>query len=93
MVVIGPTVVSNLFSGQNPIGQTIQVGRDDYQVIGVTAPKGSNGLQDQDDVAMAPITAVQDTLAGYGDLDSITVQAKSRERAERGRERGHLDPR
>jgi putative ABC transport system permease protein len=83
VVVIGPTVVSNLFSGQDPIGQTIQVGGSDYQVIGVTAPKGSNGLQDQDDIAMAPITAVQDTLSGYGDIDSITVQAKSR---------GALDP-
>jgi putative ABC transport system permease protein len=78
VVVIGPTVVTNLFSGQDPIGQTIQVGGSDYRVIGATAPKGSNGLQDQDDIAMAPISAVQDTLSGYGNIDSITVQAKSR---------------
>jgi putative ABC transport system permease protein len=78
VVVIGPTVASNLFAGQNPIGQTIQVDGSDYQVIGMTKSKGSNGAQDQDDVAMAPISAVQDTLTGYGDLDSITVQAKSR---------------
>jgi putative ABC transport system permease protein len=78
VAVIGPTVVSNLFPGQDPVGQTIQVGGVQYQVIGVTASKGSNGIQDQDDIVMAPITAVQDTLSGYGDLDSITVQAKSR---------------
>jgi putative ABC transport system permease protein len=78
VVVIGPAVVSNLFPGQDPIGQTIQAGGVQYQVVGVTAPKGSNGIQDQDDVAMAPITAVQDTLSGYGDIDQIVVQAKSR---------------
>ena len=78
VVVIGPTVVTNLFSGQDPVGQSIQVGGSQYQVVGVTASKGSNGLQDQDDVAFAPITAVQDTLTGYGNIDSITVQAKSR---------------
>ena len=79
VLVIGETVVTNLFGGQDPIGQTIQLGGANFQVIGVTAPKGSNGIQDQDDIAIAPITAVQDTLTGYGNLGSITVQAKSRE--------------
>ena len=47
--------------------------------IGVTNSKGSNGTTDQDDVAFAPLTAVQDTLTGYGSINSITVQAKSRD--------------
>jgi putative ABC transport system permease protein len=71
-------VVTNLFSGQDPVGQTLQVNGGNYQVIGVTASKGSNGVTDQDDVVFAPLTAVQDTLTGYGNLDSITVQATSR---------------
>jgi putative ABC transport system permease protein len=78
VIVIGPTVASNLFPGQNPLGQTIQANGTQYQVIGVTASKGSNGAQDLDDTAFAPITAVQDTLTGYGDIDAITVQARSR---------------
>jgi putative ABC transport system permease protein len=80
VLVIGPTVVSELFSGQDPIGQTIAVNGTNFEVIGVTNSKGSNGTTDQDDVAFAPLTAVQDTLTGYGSIDSITVQAKSRER-------------
>jgi putative ABC transport system permease protein len=80
VVVIGPTVVTNLFAGQDPVGQTLQVDGGNYQVIGVTASKGSNGVADQDDVAFAPLTAVQDTLTGYGNLSSITVQAKSRDK-------------
>ncbi len=80
VMLIGPTVAANLFPGQSPVGQTVQVNGASFQVVGETAPKGSNGLQDQDDVAIAPLTAVQDTLAGYGPIDSITVQAKSRAR-------------
>jgi putative ABC transport system permease protein len=78
VVVIGPTVAGNLFPGQNPVGQTIKVNGIQYEVIGVTKSKGSNGAQDLDDTAFAPVTAVQDTLTGYGEIDSITVQARSR---------------
>ena len=79
VLVVGPTVVSELFGGQDPVGQTIQVNGTNFQVIGVTAPKGSNGTSNQDDVAMAPLSTVQDTLAGYGNISQIVVQAKSRE--------------
>jgi putative ABC transport system permease protein len=78
VILIGPTVAANLFPRQSPLGQSVQVNGASFQVVGETAPKGSNGLQDQDDIAIAPVTAVQDTLAGYGPIDSITVQAKSR---------------
>jgi putative ABC transport system permease protein len=79
VLVVGPTVVSELFNGQDPVGQTIQVNGTNFQIIGVTAPKGSNGTSNQDDVAIAPLTAVQDTLTGYGNISQIVVQAKSRD--------------
>src|SRR6201999_2746339 len=41
--------------------------------------KGSSGTQSQDNGVMAPITAVEDTLAGYGELSSITVLATGKE--------------
>jgi putative ABC transport system permease protein len=78
VLVIGPTVVGELFGGSDPVGQTIQVNGTNFQVIGVTASKGSNGTANQDDAAIAPLTAVQDTLTGYGNVDQIVVQAKSR---------------
>jgi putative ABC transport system permease protein len=78
VLVIGPTVVSELFGGADPVGQTIQVNGTNFQIIGVTASKGSNGTANQDDTAIAPLTAVQDTLTGYGNIDQIVVQAKSR---------------
>jgi putative ABC transport system permease protein len=78
VLVVGPTVVSELFGGADPVGQTVQVNGTNFQIIGVTASKGSNGTSNQDDVAVAPLTAVQDTLTGYGTIDQIIVQAKSR---------------
>jgi len=77
VLVVGPTVVSELFGGQDPVGDTVQVNGANYEVIGVTAPKGSNGTTNQDEVAFAPLTAVQDTLTGYGSVSQIVVQAKS----------------
>jgi putative ABC transport system permease protein len=77
VVVLGPTVVTNLFAGADPIGDSVQISGVNYQVIGVTKPKGTNGLVDEDDIGFAPITTVQDTLTGYGSINSITVQAKS----------------
>jgi putative ABC transport system permease protein len=77
VVVLGPTVVSELFEGADPVGDTIQINGVDFQVIGVTKPKGTNGVTNEDDIAFAPITSVQDQLTGYGSINSITVQAKS----------------
>jgi putative ABC transport system permease protein len=70
-------VVSELFGGQDPVGDTVQVNGTSYQIVGVTASKGSNGSANQDDVAFAPLTSVQDTLTGYGAINQIVVQAKS----------------
>jgi putative ABC transport system permease protein len=76
VVVLGPTVVQNLFSGADPVGQSVRVNGSAFQVVGVTDAKGSNGTQDQDDIALAPLTAVQDALTGYASgLSSITVEA------------------
>ncbi len=78
VLVLGPTVAQELFPGQDPVGATVEVNGTNFEVIGVTAPKGSNGTSNQDDVAMAPLSAVQDTLTGYGSINQIVVQAKSR---------------
>jgi putative ABC transport system permease protein len=77
VAVIGQTVVEELFAGASAVGQTIKVNGSNFEVVGVLAKKGSNGATNQDDVVMAPISTVQDSLTGFGAIDSITVQAKS----------------
>jgi putative ABC transport system permease protein len=77
VVVVGPTVVTNLFAGVNPVGQSLRVNGTSFTVVGVTRAKGSNGTTDQDDVVIAPLTAVQDAISGYTTISNITVQATS----------------
>jgi putative ABC transport system permease protein len=77
VAVLGQTVVEELFSSSSAVGQTIKINGSNFEVIGVLASKGSNGASNQDDVVMAPISTVQDSLTGFGAIDSITVQAKS----------------
>jgi putative ABC transport system permease protein len=60
----------------------VQFGSSSWRVIGVFKSKGTNGVQDQDDIAMAPITSVQDTLTGStSGYSGVTLQAKSAKRA------------
>jgi putative ABC transport system permease protein len=82
VAVIGPEVASELFAGTSAVGKTMRVDGVNYEVIGVTKSKGSSGLQSQDDGVIAPIAAVEDTLAGYGELTSITVEATGKDTVE-----------
>ena len=79
VLVVGPTVVQELFGGASPIGATVAVNGTNFTVIGETKSKGTNGATNEDDVAVAPLTAAQDTLTGYGSISQIVVQAKSRD--------------
>jgi len=77
VAVIGQTVAEELFPGANPVGQTMRANGVNFEVIGVLAAKGSNGISNLDEIVVAPITTVQDSLSGYGPIDSITVEASS----------------
>ncbi len=77
VAVIGQEVVQELFAGQSAVGQNMKVNGSNYEVIGVLAKKGTNGATNEDDVVMAPITTVQNSLTGTGPVDSITVEASS----------------
>jgi putative ABC transport system permease protein len=77
VVVIGQTVVTNLFGTIDPIGKTIQLGGVPFTVVGtLTAKGGASTFNDPDNIALAPLTTVQDSLTGFGSLSEIAVQAK-----------------
>lgn len=79
VVVIGQTVAENLFGTVDPLGKQITVSGVPFTVVGVLKEAGSSGFQDADDVAIAPLPAVQQSLTGFGPLGQILVQAKSAE--------------
>ncbi len=78
VVVIGPTVVTDLFTdGSNPIGQTIAISGNVYTIIGVTQSKGGNGLGNQDDMIFMPISTVQQYISGGKNISDISISASS----------------
>jgi len=79
VALVGSTVAKDLAGGDGTsiVGQTVTFNGKQFTVLGILATKGSSGPQDQDDRVIAPATAVQDTLAGYGSLSSISVKATS----------------
>ncbi|MFI7699800.1 ABC transporter permease [Nonomuraea sp. NPDC049480] len=79
VVVLGQTVVEELFGTVDPIGKQVSVSGVPFTVVGVLKEAGSTGMQDADDVAIAPLPAVQQSLSGFGSLSSIVVQATGAE--------------
>jgi putative ABC transport system permease protein len=77
VVDLGATVVQNLFGGANPLGETIALNGVQFQVVGVLQSKGNQGLLNQDDVAIAPYTAVQGSLTAAGSVSQIVAEASS----------------
>jgi putative ABC transport system permease protein len=82
VVVLGLTDVKNLLGpqadGSAIVGQRVLIGGASFSVIGVFASKGTNGFQDQDSLAIMPLTTARATLVGNtGTVDGLTVQATS----------------
>lgn len=75
VVIIGSTVAEALFPTGSPVGQQLTAGGSLFTVIGVLAAKGGSGFNDPNDIAVAPVSAVQQALTGYGGLNQILIQA------------------
>ncbi len=75
--VIGQTVLENLFpNGEDPVGQTIRVGKLPFQVVGVLEKKGAGMFGDQDDLIVGPYTTVMRKIMGRDKIQRIMVSAQ-----------------
>lgn len=81
VALLGTSVAEDLVGSdvEKLVGESVSFNGLAFEVVGILEEKGSTGPQDQDDRVVAPATAVQDTLAGYGALSSISVKASSAE--------------
>ncbi|MGH8900038.1 MAG: ABC transporter permease [Egibacteraceae bacterium] len=87
VVVLGQTIVDNLFGGDPAaaIGQNIKIQRQLFRVTGVFASLGAGGFSNQDNDAVIPITTSWNYLIGGGgrkNIASILVQATSEDTVE-----------
>ncbi|MDI6766636.1 MAG: ABC transporter permease [Bacteroidota bacterium] len=78
VAILGIQVVNKIFPKLDPIGQSIRIDGEEYQVIGTIEPKGGMLGGNQDNFVAIPITTL---FNKYGKDRSIhiMVQSKSRE--------------
>jgi len=76
VVLLGTTIVKEVFENINPVGSTIRINRINFKVIGVLPEKGANMWRDRDDLVVIPITTAMYRLLGKEYVDSIDVQVK-----------------
>jgi putative ABC transport system permease protein len=87
VALLGSVVAENLFPGQDPVGQRIQLRNVPFEVIGVLQSKGqSAGGEDQDDVVLVPYTTANTRLSGRSFLPQIVASAQSAEQLEAAQE-------
>jgi putative ABC transport system permease protein len=65
VVLLGETVVRNLFGDADPIGQVVRIRKVPFVVIGTLERKGQSLMgQDQDDVVLMPISSARNRVLG-----------------------------
>ncbi|MFH1129411.1 MAG: ABC transporter permease [Patescibacteria group bacterium] len=77
VIVLGHKLASDLFGEDDPIGQSVGLGKLNLKVVGVLEEKGGQVFQTFDDYAYLPYTTVQKLLLGTDYLNAIMVKAKS----------------
>jgi len=65
VALLGKTVTTNLFNGDDPIGQIIRIRKVPFKVVGTLVPKGQSASgTDQDDVIIIPISTLKKKVQG-----------------------------
>lgn len=89
MAVLGASVVEDLFEGTliDPLGKTIKINRQNYQIVGLMASKGVGGFQNLDDQVFIPLSTAQIKFGGAGNtsLQAINVQVVSADKMEQAK--------
>ena len=74
-VILGETVRKTLFGEEDPIGQTVRLGRVPFTVVGVLGAKGQGGFgQDQDDMVVVPLETARRRLSNSQSMPPGAVQ-------------------
>ena len=76
IVLLGTTIVRELFGDENPIGATIKINRINFRVSGILPEKGASHWRDSDDVVIIPVTTAMYRLLGKDYADSIDVEVR-----------------
>ena len=78
VVLLGQTVVRELYGERDPVGERVVVNRVPMEVIGVLGPKGQTADgNDQDDFIVMPFTTAQNRIGGRSFIRQILANTFS----------------
>ena len=100
--ILGDTVVRELFPSRDPMGQSVRMAGEEFQVVGLAERIGSVLGQEQDSFVIVPLTTFQKI---FGTRDSLLLKVQTAREADldpaqeqvrtilrRHRQRGYADP-
>mgnify|MGYP003639634903 FL=1 len=71
LAIVGQTIIAELFDGASPVGQTLRIGGQAFEIIGTVAEKGDTSYgRDQDDIIFAPLSTVRQRF-GASELPTV----------------------
>ena len=79
VVLLGTTVVKDLFGTENPLDKTVKINRINFRVIGILPSKGASGFGDQDDMIVVPINTAMKRVLGTQYLHEMAIECASPE--------------
>ena len=89
VAVLGASAAEDLFGETliDPLGKTIKINRQSYQVVGLMASKGVGGFQNLDDQVFIPLRTAQIKFGGAGNtsLGAINVQVVSADKMDQAK--------
>jgi putative ABC transport system permease protein len=74
VVLLGQTTAQNLFGDSDPLGQIVRIKKVPFTVVGLLDRKGQNSWgQDQDDVALIPLSTAKKKVLGVSQANARSV--------------------
>jgi len=75
-VVLGYQVYQDLYGNGNAVGTTVKIQNQNFEVLGVVAYKGGQGMMSQDNQVYIPLKTARERVLGRTNLDDIVLSAK-----------------
>jgi putative ABC transport system permease protein len=81
VALVGSTVAERLMGkGVDPVGKDVEFNGVRLRIVGLLASRGSDGVDDEDDVLVAPLTTTVDHIVGSAESYTLlAIQATSRQ--------------
>ncbi len=78
VAIIGKDIVTKVFKNNDPLGKSIIVGNQTYQIVGILKPKGATMGQSNDNMVLVPINLYLDYHSNSRQSLTIMVHAKDK---------------